>query len=234
MQNPNEDTEWNDVLRSKGIIGPKEKEITEEEIINLVENTVQEKVVDGKKLSELNLDELDELEDEEDELVLRAYAAKRIAEMKAAAQKAKYGEVIEISAEDYVEKVNKAGEGVWVVLHLYKQGIPLCALLNQHLNRLALKFPATKFIKSVSTTCISNYPDKNLPTIFVYFEGDMKTQFIGPQSFRNGSITADELEWLLFEAGAVPSELEEDPRPKTRDVLFSSLKADSDYNDWSL
>ena len=28
--------------------------------------------------------------------------------------------------------------------------------------------------------CIPNYPDKNLPTIFVYHEGDMKKQFVGP------------------------------------------------------
>lgn len=68
------------------------------------------------------MDELDELEDEEDEKVLLEYRAKRIAEIKATAEKARYGDVREISAEDYVLQVNKAGEGVWVVLHLYKQG----------------------------------------------------------------------------------------------------------------
>lgn len=50
-------------------------------------------------------------------------------------------QVLEISAQDYVEKVNKAGPGIWVFLHLYKQGVPLCALINQHLPRLAAKFP---------------------------------------------------------------------------------------------
>lgn len=233
MQSQHEDTEWNDALRKHGILPQKEKEVTEEEIINLVEQTVQEKIVDGKKISELNLDELDELEDEEDERVLQEYRAKRIAEMKAAAEKAKYGDVREISAEDYMEQVNKAGDGVYVVLHLYKQGIPLCALINQHLNTLAFKFPATKFLKSISTTCIPNYPDKNLPTLFVYFEGEMKTQLIGPLSFRN-NITADELEYMLGQAGAVDTTITEDPRPKPKDILFSSLKAESDdVNDWS-
>ena len=37
--------------------------------------------------------------------------------------------------------------------------IPLCELLNQHLTALARKFPETKFIKSISTTCIPNFPD---------------------------------------------------------------------------
>lgn len=69
-----------------------------------------------------NLDELDELEDEEDERVLLEYRRKRIAEMKEIASKAKYGEVREISAEDYVQEVNNAGDDIWVVLHLYKAG----------------------------------------------------------------------------------------------------------------
>lgn len=61
--------------------------------------------------------------------------------------------------------------------------IPLCTLINQHLSTLARKFLQTKFLKSISTTCIPNYPDRNLPTIFVYFEGEMKAQFIGPLVF---------------------------------------------------
>ena len=45
-----------------------------------------------------------------------------MAEIIAIQQKAKFGSVKEISAVDYVDEVNKAGEGVWVVLHLYKTG----------------------------------------------------------------------------------------------------------------
>ncbi|KOB72514.1 Viral IAP-associated factor, partial [Operophtera brumata] len=41
--NPNEDTEWNDVLRAKGILPPKEKEVSEDEIINMIEQTIQHK-----------------------------------------------------------------------------------------------------------------------------------------------------------------------------------------------
>lgn len=73
-------------------------------------------------MSELDLDELDELEDSEDEAVLLEYRQKRIAEMKALAARSKFGTVQEISGQDYVGEVNKAGEGIWVVLHLYKQG----------------------------------------------------------------------------------------------------------------
>ena len=60
------------MLRKKGILAPKEKEITEEQIIDIVERTVQAKL-NKDHLGEKDLDELDELEDEEDERVLAEY-----------------------------------------------------------------------------------------------------------------------------------------------------------------
>ncbi|CAN7996150.1 unnamed protein product, partial [Ixodes hexagonus] len=237
-QNPNEDTQWNDVLRQKGIIPPKkedtEKAFTEDEIVNIVESTVHEKLNGAQKaIEDLSLEELDELEDEEDERFLLQYRQKRLADIQATLQKSRYGDVREISADDYVEQVNKAGEGVWVVLHLYQPGVPYCALINQHLNQLAPKFRTTKFLKSVSTNCIPNYPDRNLPTIFVYKDGQLHKQFVGPNTFGGMKLKLDELEWMLSQAGAVQSDLEEDPRPKTRDVLLDSLKADYDETaDW--
>lgn len=264
MQNPNEDTEWNDILRQKGIIPekPKEPEITEDDIVAMVEQTIEKKAngttiktstriinhiliiiigilfsIPGKTMDEMNLDELDELEDEEEEKILEQYRLQRMAEIRALQAKSKYGDVREISANDYVQEVNKAGEGIWVVLHLYKQGVPLCALLNQYLSQIAAKFPTVKFLKSISTTCIPNYPDKNLPTIFVYFEGELKTQIVGPMSFRGMNLTVDEFEYMLGRTGAVETTITEDPKPKVKDVLFSSLKngqddESSDENDW--
>lgn len=45
-----------------------------------------------------------------------------------------------------------------------------------------------------------------------------------------------ELEWMLGEVEAIPTKIKEDPRPKVRDVLFSSLKNGNDDldndNDW--
>ncbi|CAG7716858.1 unnamed protein product [Allacma fusca] len=235
MQNPNEDTEWNDVLRSKGILPPKqETEITEDQIVSMLESTIEERTGTGRNLEKLSLDELDELEDEEEERILQEYKAKRMQEMKAQIAKSKFGEVLEITAQDYVQEINKAGEGIWVVLHLYKQGIPMCALLNQFMAQMAAKFPTTKFVKSISTVCIPNYPDKNVPTIFIYFEGEMKKQYIGPVSLRGTNLTLDEFEYLLGKVGAVKSTIEKDPKPKVRDNLMSQLGkgGDSDSDDY--
>ena len=48
------------------------------------------------------------------------FRRQRMVEMKEASMRAKYGSVKEISKVDYVTEVNQAGEGVWVVLHVYK------------------------------------------------------------------------------------------------------------------
>lgn len=77
MQDPNEDTEWNDILRAKGILPPKQKEfeLTEDQFVDMIEETISkktgEKVV--KAYEDMTLDELEELEDEEDERVLEDY-----------------------------------------------------------------------------------------------------------------------------------------------------------------
>ncbi|XP_045502444.1 viral IAP-associated factor homolog [Colias croceus] len=229
MQNPNEDTEWNDVLRAKGILPQKEKEISEDQIVNMIEQTIQQKQAEkDKQLSELDLDGLDELEDSEDEAVIEQYRRQRIAELKQLAEKTKFGEVREISGQDYVQEVNKAGEGIWVVIHLYKQGIQQCALLNLHLKELAAKYPYTKFLKAIAQTCIPNFPERNLPSVFVYFEGDLKKQFVGPHELRGTSLTTDELEYLLGQVGAVDTKIKDDPRPKIKDKLFMDLG----NNDW--
>ena len=72
MQDPNADTEWNDVLRAKGILPPKEAEVTEEQIADLVEQTIKQKTQD-KAIEDMTLDELEALEDEEDERILLQY-----------------------------------------------------------------------------------------------------------------------------------------------------------------
>lgn len=207
-------------MPSKDSLKDLEKEAEEEE-----QRVLEQSVV--KTYESMTLEELEENEDEfneEDERAIEMYRQQRLAEWKATKLKNKFGEVLEISGKDYVQEVTKAGEGLWVILHLYKQGIPLCALLNQHFSGLARKFPDVKFIKAISTTCIPNFPDRNLPTVFIYLEGDIKAQFIGPLVFGGMNLTRDELEWKLSESGAIKTDLEENPKKPIADALLSSVQ----------
>merc|ERR1712019_165912 len=96
----------------------------------------------------------------------------------------------------------------------YTDGVQLCNVINHHFNDLARQFPMTKFLKGVSTTCIPNYPDKNLPTIFVYHEGALKSQIIGPEQMRGMNLTEKEFEFMLGRSGAIETDIKEDPKPK--------------------
>lgn len=226
MQDPNADTQWNDILRAKGIIPPRETEVTEDDIVNMVEKTIENKTK-VRGFDDMDLDELDENEDdidEDDERIFEAYRKQRLQEIKSAQKASVYGDVREISRDEYVREVNQAGDGIWVILLVYKQSIPLCKLLEQYIYDLARKFPATKFLKSISSVCIPNYPDKNLPTIFIYQNGDLKKQFVGPLVFGGTKLTKDELEWMLSETGAITTDLEEKPKRDVHDVLTSSIR----------
>lgn len=125
-------------------------------------------------------------------LLLLSCRQQRLAEWKATKLKNKFGEVLEISETDHIQEVTKAGKGLWVILYFYKQGIPPsvpCGLVR--------KFPDVEFIKATSTTCVSNYPDSNLPTTFVYLEDNIKAQSTGPPVFGGMNLTIDELECKL-------------------------------------
>ncbi|XP_018495454.1 viral IAP-associated factor homolog [Galendromus occidentalis] len=230
MQNPNDDTQWNDALRKHGII-PAKKEITEDQIKSLIDEAAQKRLEPKERdLGELSLEELELLEDEEDERALLAYRNQRIAEMQALAQKSKFGDVREIAADDWVEQVNKAGEGVVVIVHLFKNGIPLCSLLNDHFQKLAVKFKTVKFLKGQAQSCMPDFPDAHLPCVMVYRNGKVEQKYVGPDFWGNKP-SLDVVEWLLAKkAKAFVTDLEADPRPKTRDVLMSQLKGD-DYSD---
>ena len=228
--NPDEDTEFNDVLRQHGILPPKPKEleISEDDIVNMMESVIQSRT--GQTLDNKSLDEIDELEDDFDEAIVNEFRQKRIQEMKERASRARYGDMPEISEVDFVGEVTKAPADVWVVLLLFQQSVPACRIIMQHLQNLARKFPATKFLKIVATQCIRNYPDRNCPTLLIYHGGQMKRQLVGMAQLGGTNVTQGELEWQLKGIGAVESDMEHAPRRAqgVKDVMSYSLGINDD------
>ena len=100
-------------------------------------------------------------------------------ELQAKASRERFGDLVQVSESQYKNEINNAGTGVWVVVCLFQQGIPACGLLLQRLQVLARKFKATKFVKITATDAIRNYPDRNCPTLLIYYEGDLKRQLVG-------------------------------------------------------
>ena len=199
-----EDTEWNDALRKHGIIPEKpQPEITEDQLTDMIEDAIRKKT-ERKQVEDMTLDEMDEFEDEEDDRVLAMWRQKRIAEMQALHQKAKYGSLKHISADEFVDEVNKAEKDVWVILHLYQESLPVCKVFNARLSSLAKKFPCVKFLNIKSTDCIPGYPDYNLPTILIYKSGDLIRQVVGAHEFDGLKTTEQCMVRILSRKGRDP------------------------------
>ncbi|XP_075705728.1 phosducin-like protein 2 isoform X2 [Rhinoderma darwinii] len=226
MQDPNEDTDWNDVLRDFGIIPPKKEE--KDAIEELVLKMQKEAAV--RPYEKMTVDGLKEAEDtfqEEDEKAIQMYRQRRIKELKDLQKTQIYGELSEVPGNMYIKEVTNAEADVWVVLHLYRSSVPMCDLLNNHLGILAKKFPETKFLKAAADNCIPNYMDACVPTLLVYRNGLIKGRFIGMDQCGGTRVTPEELEWKLADVGAIKSDLEEDPRKTFIDLMMSSVKRSS-------
>lgn len=158
----------------------------------------------------------------DDDAAMSKFRAARMKEWKERLATERFGSVEEIGKEDWVREVtegSKAGGkgsggegGLWVVVHLYQDRVEDCRVLEEVLRAVAAKFKAVKFLKIRSTSAIENWPDRNLPTLFVYRDGELRTQMLGLKKVGGKKAQARDLEWWLAQAGVVETEMEEDPR----------------------
>lgn len=226
MQDPNEDTEWNDVLRDFGIIPPKKEE--KDEIDEMVLKLQADATV--KPYQRMTLQDLKEAEDEfdeEDERAIELYRQKRLLEWKSLQKTQVFGELTEIPGDQYINEVTNAREGIWVVIHLYRSGIPMCSVIDNHLGVLARKFPETKFLKANVNSCIPNYHDTHLPTVIVYKNGQIMGHFIGRNEFGGIHLKVEGLEWKLTEVGAIHSDMRKDNRKEIDEKMKPSIRSTS-------
>lgn len=175
-------TQWDDIQRKLGNLPPKPPAFKPDPFTPAEDEDSKPK--DKDWIDHKTEEELEDLEDDlDDDRFLQEYRRKRLAEMKQMVKIAKFGSVIPISGSDFVREVSQAPSDVWVVVFLYKDGYPECGVLMQCLEELAAMYPATKFVKIISTDCIPNYPDRNLPTVLVYNNGAVKANYVGLHTF---------------------------------------------------
>lgn len=197
-------TEWDDIQRKLGNLPEKPPPkptpgwVPEPDRENAPKNAAW--------LQTKSIEELEDLEDDslvEDDRFLEQYRKQRLAEMREIASKQRFGSVQLISGSDYVREVSQAPADVWVVVHLFKDGLAECELLGQCLNQLAAKYTNTKFVKIVSTDCIKNYPDNLLPTLLVYNSTNVKANLVGLRRFGGPKCTPEDVALVLSQVGPV-------------------------------
>lgn len=199
---PTEDTEWNDILRAKGIIPEKEPDPTEQ-----LEQALADAIdrQHENRLEGLDLDELDALEDEEDEEFLESYKQQRIAEMKKLASKEKFGSVYPISKPEWQTEVTDASKNAVVFVHLMSENQIQSRLLGSILRSAAFKFKDIKFCEIEGRRAIEGYPDSNCPTILIYKDGELLKQLVTLLMLNGNDTTLKDLEALLVDINCIDS-----------------------------
>ncbi|OGM39844.1 Phosducin family protein [Aspergillus bombycis] len=255
--NPNEDTEWNDILRKHGIIPEKPQD---------PEPLIQEALVEAERkayenrLEDKDLDELDELEDEEDEEFLEQYRygaadtlqasygrttianpvcrKQRLAELSTLQKTSLYNQVYPLQKVDYGREVTEASNNAFVLVHLSSSssGNVESQRLTELWRQLATKFGDIKFCEIRGNMCIEGYPDRNTPTILVYKDGEIRRQLVTLRELKGPRTTIEDLERMLLDLGALK---ESDVRLKKRsddsdDARPSKIKQSrvEDDDDW--
>ncbi|OOO14728.1 Phosducin, thioredoxin-like domain [Aspergillus oryzae] len=234
--NPNEDTEWNDILRKHGVIPEKPQD---------PEPLIQEALVEAERkayenrLEDKDLDELDELEDEEDEEFLEQYRKQRLAELSTLQKTSLYNQVYPLQKVDYGREVTEASNNAFVLVHLSSSssGNVESQRLTELWRQLATKFGDIKFCEIRGNMCIEGYPERNTPTILVYKDGEIRRQLVTLRELKGPRTMIEDLERMLLDLGALK---ESDVRLKKRsddsdDVRPSKIKqsrVDDDDDDW--
>lgn len=223
-----QDTEFHDALRAHGIIPPKPPSRSPSPELPSA-SELRSQALKQATVSDLDL-ELEGAVDDEEERLLDKIRRQRMAQLRAETTKARFGRVYPISRPDYTREVTEASKtdpdtdaesapaqpaegtdkqrqgGTGVVCFLYKDGIDTCRLLAGYLDTLAAKYPATKFVSIVGDQCIPNYPDRNLPTLLIYRNGELHRQIVGlrPEIGLDGMKTkCEDIELLLTAVGAI-------------------------------
>ena len=149
-------------------------------------------------------------EDEAEEL--RRIRQARLDELKYGGKRGgRFGAVGSIKASEFVAQVNRAGDGVGVVVCLVKERHYASNYVGVLLEKLAAKFSDVKFLTIGAADCIPGYPDKNVPTLLFYRDDDLKGQCVGVGAFGGDSYGIDDVEWELAQAGLVQTELQSNP-----------------------
>lgn len=134
-------------------------------------------------------DENDEEEDEDEEF-MKSYREKRISEM---VQKEKEkeeknnnrNECIHVSHEEWTKEVTLISHSHPVLVLLTKENSKECYPLERVMEDVAHKYrlSRTKFRRAEARDIIPNYPERNVPILILYRNGDVVENIVGIEQF---------------------------------------------------
>ncbi|BFZ08823.1 hypothetical protein BsWGS_11862 [Bradybaena similaris] len=163
-------------------------------------NDEQEKNEDEKFLAEL-----EELEDE----FLKEYRLKRLEEMrKALAEVPKFGKLIPLTSNNFIEEVDGENPSVTIIVHIYDPSVAACEAMNGSLICLASEYPTVKFCKISATESRMSFKfaEEGVPALLVYKNKELIGNFIRLRDEFGDDFFAGDIESFLQEHGFLPSQ----------------------------
>lgn len=233
-----ETTDWEDVLVKHKILAPDEnllklKAAAEEAKQRTETNspTARERLTHAKDDEEIAFLEDEPGLDDDDERFFEKFRRARLEELKQEALHSKYGFVETLSRDEFIPKVTNASLNggpnstpMYVIVELFKEGLESSLSTSVVISELGKKHPKVKFVRMVYDQCIQGWPESRVPTIIIYFGGEMREQLIG---FKNcGQGNTDQLEYFLGKIGVLPK------KEPSKTFKMAKKYDDHDTDDW--
>ena len=179
-------TEWDEVQKKFGNFVKEEvKEDEQRRGTRTIKNEETNAVFDER-------DENDE-EDEEEEF-MKSYREKRISEIlmqkeekdeKEEKNNNLSNEYMHVSHEKWTKEVTEVSRSHPVLVLLTKENSKACYPLERVMEDVAHKYrlSRTKFRRAEARDIIPNYPERNVPTLILYRNGDVVENIVGIEQF---------------------------------------------------
>ena len=185
-------TEWDEMVVQKKFGGNfvKEEEVKERKGTT---RTMKKEETNAAIFEHERDDENDD-DDEEEEEFMKSYREKRISEMMLM-QKEKEKEeknnnfrheyMMHVSHEQWTKEVTEVSRSHPVLVLLTKENSKACYPLERVMEDVARKYRTsrTKFRRAEARDIIPNYPERNVPTLILYRNGDVVENIVGIEQF---------------------------------------------------
>ena len=201
------------VLLAKGMsTGSAEQLLLQQQQQKDEEEMIENKTIDvtscllaTNNSSDIYNDDSDVEYDDWNDEFMQTYTERRLKELCGSSEnekqgKRKFGEVIVIDRTEWQHHVNDDSHDVWVVVGLLSTyDSNRTGLMKTAICELACLHVETKFVLISSHQAIANWPEENLPSIFIYHNGKLQHEWIRLPVH----ITTEQLEDRLHEVSVI-------------------------------
>ena len=120
------------------------------------------------------------LDDDDNDYFLERYRQERMAQLRLDQQdkRQRFGDIFLIDRTEWTKHVNEASEQAWVVVCLTSSDQERTGSMERAVTELAPQQHTVKFVLIPAHQAIENWPQDNLPTLFLYRHGKLQKQLV--------------------------------------------------------